>query len=330
MRLLVLGGTHHVGRAVVETALDRGHDVVTLNRGVSGVTSPDVDARHADRLDPEAMASALGDDSFDAVVDTWSSGPVAVRDAARLLSGRAGHYTYVSSRSVYTWPPAMGTDESAPVVEADPSSTDAVDYAAAKRGGELATEEFDGPVALLRAGLILGPYEIVGRLPFWLTRIRRGGRVPAPGPRERPLQLIDARDLAAWVVDHRPVGTFNTVSRSGHATIGDVLEACVDATGADADLVWLAPEVVEASGVQPWTELPIWVPPTGEYAALHDCDVSAAEAAGLRCRPVTETVTDTWAWLQREGLPAQPADRPATGMDAAAEQRLWEAASGLG
>jgi hypothetical protein len=139
------------------------------------------------------------------------------------------------------------------------------------------------------------------------------------------LQYVDARDLARWVLDHQPVGALNTVSRPGHTTIGELLGECVRVTGADAELVWLSPDVVARSGVAPWTELPIWVPPTGEYAGLHDCDVSAAYAAGLTCRPVSETVGDTWAWLQREGLPPQPGDRPATGMDAAAEQRLWEA-----
>ncbi|QZY30621.1 NAD-dependent epimerase/dehydratase family protein [Nocardioides coralli] len=327
MRVLVLGGSHHVGRAVVETALARGDDVVTLNRGLTGVTAPGVDVRHADRRDPGAVAAALGDDEFDAVVDTWSQEPVVVRDAARLLSGRAGHYTYVSSRSVYTWPPAPGLDESAPVVEGDPDGTDAGDYAAAKRGGELAAiRDFDGDVLLARAGLILGPWERVGRLPFWLDRVAAGGRVPTPGPEDRPLQLVDARDLAQWVLEHQPVGVFNTVSRPGHTTVGELLAECVRVTGSEAELVWLSPEAVERAGVAPWTELPIWVPPTGELAGLHDGDVSAAYAAGLTCRPVRETVAATWAWMQREGLPPQPGDRPRTGMDVAAERRLWKAA----
>ncbi len=329
MRLLVLGGTQHVGRAVVEAALGRGDEVVTVNRGSAGPDVPGVEARRADRTEPGSLAPALGSDEFDRVVDTWSRAPVAVRDAARLLSGRVGHYAYVSSRSVYTWPPAPGLDETAPVVDADPASAGHADYAAAKRGGELAVQqEFDGPWLCARAGLVLGPYEQIGRLPFWLQRIAAGGRVPAPGPHDRPLQLIDARDLARWVLDHRPTGELNTVSRPGHTTIGALLDACVRVTGSDAELVWLDPEVVEASGVQPWTELPIWMPPTGEYAAMHDCDVASAYDLGLVCRPAEETVADTWAWLQREGLPAQPADRPATGMDAAAEQRLWDAAGG--
>jgi len=328
MRLLVLGGTHHVGRAVVETALARGDEVVTINRGRTGVTLPGVDARHADRLDLASMRAALGDDSFDAVVDTWSNAPVAVRDSARLLSGRAGHYTYVSSRSVYRWPPPRGLDESAAVVDGDPTSAEAADYAADKRGGELAVQqEFDGPAMLARAGLIIGPYENVGRMPFWLGRIAAGGRVPAPGPRDQPLQLIDARDLARWTLDHQPVGTFNTVSRRGHTTMGELLEQCVRVTLSDAELVWLSPEVVAAADVQPWTELPVWVPPDSEYAALHDGDVSAAHDAGLVCRPIAETVGHTWAWLQREGAPDPATTRAGTGMDAAAEQRLWDAAA---
>ena len=104
----MLGGTHHVGRCVVEAALARGHEVVMLNRGTSGVATPDADVRHADRLDDEAVARALGDDTFDAVVDTWSWAPVAVRDAAALLADRAGSYVYVSSRSVYADPLPAG------------------------------------------------------------------------------------------------------------------------------------------------------------------------------------------------------------------------------
>jgi 2'-hydroxyisoflavone reductase len=324
MRLLVLGGTHHVGRAVVETALERGDEVTTLTRGLSGPPSDGARARHADRTDPEALAAALGDDIWDAVVDTWSFAPSAVRTAARLLSGRAGHYTYISSRSVYTWPFPSGADESAPLVDGDPASADGTAYATAKRGGELAAQEFDGEVLLARAGLILGPYERVGRLPFWLRRVSDGGRVLAPGPRDRPLQYIDARDLAAFVLE-RPVGVFNTVSRPGHTTIGSLLDECVRVTGSDAELVWMSPGTVEQAGVSGWTELPIWVPPTGELAGLHDGDVEAAYAAGLRCRPVEETVADTWAWLRREGYPDSAATRGGTGLAPEAEARLWAA-----
>ncbi len=329
MRLLVLGGTHHVGRAVVETALDRGDEVTTVTRGASGDPDARAEARYADRTDAAALAATLGDDTWDAVVDTWSFAPLVVSTAARLMSGRARHYTYVSSRSVYRWPIERGVDESAPVVAGHPTSQEADDYAASKRGGELAAVEgFDGAVLLARPGLILGPYEQIGRLPFWLGRIAAGGRVPAPGPPDRPLQLIDARDLAAFVLsaaDRGVSGALNTVSVPGHATMRSILDACVDATGAEAELVWIDPATIEAADVAPWTELPIWLPPTGELAALHDGDVSAALGLGLVCRPIEETVADTWAWLQAEGVPEQTRGRPATGLGAEAEARLWAA-----
>jgi len=324
MRLLVLGGTHHVGRAFVEEALARGDAVTTLTSGRSGPPADGAEARYADRHDPAAVASALGDDTWDAVVDTWSHAPVAVRTTAELLRGRVGHLTYISTVSVYTWPFGPGVIESAPVVAGDPDSTESSDYAAAKRGGELAIPD-DVPALVARAGLILGPYENVGRLPFWLTRISEGGRVPCPGPQDRPLQYVDARDIARWVLgaaERGVTGVLNTVSEPGHTTIGALLEECHRVTGSNAELVWVTPEQVEAAGVEPWTELPIWVPPTGDLADLHAIDSSAARAAGLTCRPMEETVADTWAWLRREGVPERATDRGGAVLGPAAEARL--------
>lgn len=331
MRLLILGGTHHVGRAAVEVAQARGYRVTTVNRGTHP-PAPGVEARMADRRSPGALAAALRDDTWDAVLDTWSFEPAVVRDSARLLADRVGHYGYVSSRSVYAWPIPAGVDESAPVVDGDPTGTAAGDYAADKRGGELAVlESFGDRCLLARAGLILGPYEVVGRLPWWLGRIARGGRVPAPGPADRPLQYVDGRDLVGWMIGAAEVGTtgtFNAVSHPGHTTIGALLDACVRVAGPRAELVWRTPEQVEAAGVNGWTDLPIWVPPTGDLAALHDGDVSTAYAAGLTCRPVTDTVTDTWSWLQREGWP-QPLSHRAgeLGLSAAQEERLLGSSS---
>ena len=292
---------------MAEIAVARGDEVTTVNRGETGADVPGVLVRRADRTDQAQLRSALGDDSWDAVIDTWSRAPRAVSESAALLSGRAGHYGYVSSRSVYTWPIPDGADESAPVVDGDAGSEQSDDYPAAKRGGELAVvKHFAGPSVLARAGLILGPYELVGRMPWWLRRIERGGDVLAPGPADMPIQYVDCRDLATWLLraaDEGISGTFNAVSKPGHATMASLLNAAVAATGSRANLIWVQPAVIEAAGIQPWTELPVWAPPDGEAAALHNGNVDAIMAAGLVCRPVEETVADTWRWLQAEGDP---------------------------
>ena len=325
MDVLVLGGTHHVGRSVVEEALARRDAVTTLTRGVSGPPAPGARSLLADRTEPATVAAALAEGSWDVVVDTWSGAPSAVRDTAAMLRSRVAHYVYISSRSVYRWPIPIGLAEDGPVVDGDPMSADATSYAAVKRGGELATLDGFGSRGLVaRAGLILGPYERVGRLPWWLRRVERGGRVLAPGPEDRPLQYVDGRDLARWLLacaEEGVGGVYNTVSAPGHTTMGALLEAVQAATGSDAALTWVPPQVVLAAGIAPWTELPIWVPPEGDLAGLHSGDVSAALARGLRCRPVTDTVADTWAWLQREGDPDSLASGT-IGLDPARESAL--------
>ena len=258
------------------------------------------------------------------MVDTWAGAPSVARDAAQLLQGRVGRWGYVSSRSVYDWPPAVGGDEEQPVVDADPDAG-LTHYAADKRGAELAVLRAFPDALLARAGLVLGPYEDIGRLPWWLDRISRGGRVVAPGRPERPLQYVDARDLAAWLLDGLDsglAGPVDVVSRPGHTTTRELLETCVDVTGSDAELVWVPDEVLEAAGAEPWTQLPAWVPDTGELAGLMDSDTSLAARTGLVCRPVGQTVADTWTWLQRDGMPAQRPDRPVNGLPPELEASL--------
>jgi 2'-hydroxyisoflavone reductase len=318
VRLLVLGGSSFLGRAVVQDGLRRGWPVATFNRGARPTVSRDVEALTGDRRVPADLGVLLGR-AWDIVVDTWAGAPRAARDSAAALAGAAGRYVYVSSGSVYTPPPRIGGDESAPVVEASPDAGD-VDYPERKRGAELAVTAAFGDRALLaRAGLILGPHEDVGRLPWWLLRLARGGEVLAPGPADLPLQLIDARDLAAWLLDAACAGcsgAFNAVSRSGHATMGGLLEACRAATGSDAALTWVDPAAVERAGIEAWTELPIWLPPEHPYRGMHAADVERAHAAGLRTRPASETVRDTWAWLESTGRrPRLRDDLPPVGLD---------------
>lgn len=335
MRLLVLGGGAFVGRAVVAGALTRGWSVTTFTRGRTTIP-PAVESLTGDRRVPEDLR-VLAERDWDAVVDTWSAEPRAVRETARLLADRAGHYGYVSSRSVYQ--PPWGPTEDAAVVEADadagPPTDGEPDYAADKRGAELAALREFGPdrVLLARAGLILGPWEDIGRLPWWLLRLhnahpgdRAGGRVLAPGPPDLPLQYVDVRDLAGWLLDaaeRRLAGTFNAVSAPGHATMGRLLEACRAVTESQAELVWVPPERVLAAGIKPWTELPIWAPPDPAWAWVYGGDVRRALAAGLRCRPVEETVADTWRWLEELDLrPPQRPDRPPVGLDLEREAPL--------
>jgi 2'-hydroxyisoflavone reductase len=327
MKLLILGGTEFVGRAVADDALARGWEVTVLHRGRHEAPVGAVDLR-GDRTAPEGLAALAGGE-WDVVLDTWAGAPTAVRDAAALLADRAGHYVYVSSRSVYGYPtPAVLTEE-APVVDSSPDAED-VPYAEAKRGGELAAVAAFGDRTLLaRAGLILGPRENVGRLPWWLSRIAEGGPVLAPGPRELPLQYVDARDLAAWVLDAATRGlggAYNVVSPSGHTTMGELLDICVRVTGSDAELRWTDPAPILAAGIEGWTELPIWIAPGEDHDTMHGGDVTKAIDAGLVCRPIGETVTDTWAWLQRIGgtAPQRP-DRPPVGLAPQREAKLLAA-----
>ncbi|MFF4099173.1 NAD-dependent epimerase/dehydratase family protein [Streptomyces sp. NPDC001903] len=324
MKLLMLGGTEFVGRAITEDALARGWDVTVFHRG-NHAPPPGTSALHGDRTAPGGL-EALTAGEWDLVVDTWSGAPTVVRDSARLLAGRAGRYVYISSRSVYAYPAPAGLAEDGPLVEgsADAGSTA---YAEDKRGGELAALDAFGDRALLvRAGLIIGPYENVGRLPWWLNRTARGGPTLAPGRPALPLQYIDVRDLAHWTLDAAEAGRggpYDLVSPAGHATMGALLEACAAVTGGGAEFHWIDQERIAEAGVEPWTELPIWLPEGELHDYMFGGDVSKALAAGLKCRPVEETVADTWAWLQSIGgtAPHRP-DRPDKGISAEREAAL--------
>jgi 2'-hydroxyisoflavone reductase len=222
----------------------------------------------------------------------------------------------------------MGLDEAAATVVASPDA-EAGEYPALKRGAEIAlTEAFGERAVLLRAGLILGPGENVGRLPWWLARMAQGGTVLCPGPRDLPLQYIDARDLAAFALQlagSEVHGPLNTVSPRGHTTMGELLAVCAQtAAPPGTELRWVAAQDILAAGIEPWMELPIWIPPGHEYEGMHGADVRRALAAGLRCRPVADTVADTWAWMAAFGAGGAPvrAGRPVLGLGPAREREF--------
>jgi 2'-hydroxyisoflavone reductase len=328
MKLLVLGGTHFAGRAIVEAALAAGDDVTTLNRGHSGPPADGVRQLTADRTDTAELHAAVpAGEEWDAVIDTWTWPPRAVAASADLLKDRTPIYGYVSTVSVYTDPLPAGVDEQNETVAGDPDSDETADYQAAKRGCELAVLRAFGPDRTLlgRPGLILGPYENVGRLPWWLGRIERGGRVLAPGDPDRPIQYIDVRDLATWMLDSvrdRRTGAYNLVSEPGHTTMAAILEKAVAVTGSDAELVWAPDKLILDAGISPWTELPIYVPRDPEWDGVYEINASKA---GLTARPADDTVAATYAWLQAEGYPP---DRPGLGLDAEKEREVLGALGG--
>jgi 2'-hydroxyisoflavone reductase len=312
MRLLVLGGTQFVGRAVVLDALARGWSVTAVNRGLTGSLPASVSQITVDRLSPE-VGPALDGLSFDVAVDTWSGAPSSVAVDAR-------RFCYVSSISVYSAGRPPGGSEDWPVVAAGLG-----DYASDKRGGELLALESFPDALLARCGLILGPWENVGRLPWWLSRIAAGGRVVAPGSPERVIQWIDVRDLAAWINDNLASGSsgsYDLTCPSGHTTWGEVLDACIAATGSDAELVWIDQKTVLASGAEPWTQLPIWVPTGGGWDGFFEGDTSKAVGTGLRSRSIEQTARDAWDWICREGMPTPPAHRPPPGLPLEVERAL--------
>jgi nucleoside-diphosphate-sugar epimerase len=227
------------------------------------------------------------------VVDTSGYRAEDVARSSALLGD--AHLVFVSSVNAYpAWP-----DE--PVGEDSPVWESGDDYGPQKAASERAAEAaLPGRVAAVRAGLLCGPHDNVFRLPWWVRRIGQGGRVPAPGDPERAVQLIDARDLAAWMLDlgeRRVSGAFNGTAPPGGATMREVLEATVTATGSDAELAWIPDERLVEAGVEPWTELPLWLPAEGTWQV----GTERARQAGLRCRPVAETVAAVWAWLQAGG-----------------------------
>ena len=323
VRLLVLGGSAFVGRSVVTAAIDRGWSVTTFNRGRNPWAHPQAQVLVGDRLEPADLTQLQGG-CWDAVVDTWAGAPSAVLESATLLAECAGRYLYVSSRAVYTAPTPTGLAETHPTVPASPNAAD-TDYPRNKRGAELAVQTvFRDRSVLARAGLILGPHEETGRLPYWLLRMARGGRVLAPGPADQPVQYIDVRDLAGWLLeaaDGDVSGPVNLVTPTRQATMADLLGAAAACTGAGAELIWVDPAAIRRTPLDRWTELPGWIPPGSEFAGLRSTNTDRARGSGLRCRPVEQTVADTWTWMTAAGpTPVAPAASLRLGLDPVKER----------
>lgn len=336
MRILVLGGTRFVGRAVVDQAVSRGHDVTTFTRGQHGEPRPGAEALHGDRTRADDLLPLASRD-WDAVIDTSVIAPVHVAAAARLLSGHVGHYSYVSTLSVYSARPREPVSEESATWDCAPDAAgdeESLGYGPLKSGCERAVgAAFPGRSLIVRPGIIAGPHDVGGRLSWWLGRLARGGRVLAPGDPGRPVRLTDARDLAAWILDSARRGITGVVNVPGPSgcTLGRLLADCVAVTRADsanpAELVWVPDDVLLAAGVEPYTELPLWAPDVPELAGTWAAAGDRARLAGLRYRPPRDTVRDTWGWLCGDAAAqAQPgqelAHRARIGLDPAREQGI--------
>jgi 2'-hydroxyisoflavone reductase len=288
MNLLVLGGTRFLGRAVVEAA--GAHEVTIANRGrTNPELFPDVDRIEVDLA---ADLAPLRGRSWDAVIDMDPTQlPEHTRRRAQALD--VGRYVFVSTISVYA-------DASRPIDESSPHVEPSEEYGGRKVVSERAVLElFGARCAVVRPGLIVGPHDPTDRFTYWPRRLAETGPVLAPGRPDRPVQVIDVRDLAAFLVlaaEAGLAGVFNATGPAEPLTLGETLARIAP----DADLVWIADEVLLDAGVEPWMELPLWLP-GDDNAGLMQADVSRAVAAGLAFRPLEDTARDTLAWSLEAG-----------------------------
>jgi 2'-hydroxyisoflavone reductase len=322
MRLLVLGGTRFLGRAIVDEAISRGYDVTTFSRGPSGHPRPGAESLRGDRTNAGDLRQ-LDQRDWDGVIDTSVLAPAHVLASAQFLAGRVPHYTYISSISVYAEYPGEGVTEESPVLGCPADATGTVEtlgYGELKAGAERAVAAaMQGRCLIVRPGLIVGPHENVGRLPWWLGRLARGGTIIAPGEPGRPVRMTDARDLASWAVDNtrrRLPATINVPGPDG-VTFGELLATCARFAAADghsvATLRWVPDSVLLDAGVEPWTELPMWAPDIPDLAGIWQVSGDRALRTGMRYRPLTDTVHDTWLWLRQEAAAGRPLDQIARG-----------------
>ena len=311
MKLLLLGGTQFLGRHVAEHALARGHRVTVFTRGRTAAPAG-VEALAGDR-DPRTAPglAALERGEWDAVIDTSGYVPRVVQASAALLAGRAGRYLFVSSLSVIARADRPDLDEDAPLATLeDPSSEDVPKhYGALKAACERAVvATFAERATVVRPGLIVGPYDPTDRFGYWPARFvhpallgDRPEQAVVPAPPTRPLQFIDARDLAGWMLDlcERGVaGTFNACSPARQWTFRDLVDSCLACSAAPPEPAWIDEDVLARFHVEPWTGLPLWIPASdADSAGFMEVDCSRAARAGLRTRALRETVADTAAWL---------------------------------
>lgn len=316
MKILILGGTRFLGRFLTESALQRGHEVTLFNRGKENPELfPNVEKLIGDR---GGDLSALEEGEWDAVIDTCGFVPRVVRESAKLLAERAGHYTFISSASVYDELERAGIDEEHPVGQM--SLSDAEEMTKGKTNppaneyyGELkflceqeAEQQFPGRSLIVRPGLIVGPYDFTGRFSYWVNRVAKGGKVLAPGRRDKRIQFIDVRDLAEWIirmVEQQNSGIFNAAGSESALTMEAFLDDCKRALKSDAEFMWVDEAFLLENEVGYWLELPLWIPDSEQMEGFLSLDIDKALGTGLTFRPLSETIRDTREWeLEHQAL----------------------------
>jgi len=304
MKILVLGGKRFLGAALVEAILQAGHTPTLFNRGLTNPELfPDVKNLIGDR---NGDLKTLKRKKWDAVIDTSGFIPRIVKKTAKLLSGKCGSYTFISSVSVYKDFNQPDITEDYPLAQLE--NPDDEDYSGKSYGPLKALceyeiqQHFDGKVLVFRPGLLVGPNDPTDRFTYWPWRVSLGGKVLAPAPPSINLQFIDVRDLADFIVkmiEKQNEGVFNITGPKKPATFGSLLIACREASLSDASFVWVDENFLLEKGVTPWTDLPLWVPASDpSYKGFYNININKAVKAGLTFRPLSQTVGDLLSWLR--------------------------------
>ena len=299
-KILILGGTNFLGPALVEAARARGDRVTLFNRGKTNPGRfPDVEQLHGDR---DGKLDALRGRTWDVAIDTSGYVPRIVRMSAELLAPSVDRYVFVSSISVYDESIPPGSDEGAKIAPlSDPATEDVrASYGALKAACERAAEAaMPGRVLIVRPGLIVGPGDPTDRFTYWPVRLDQGGDVLAPGTGDDPIQVVDVRDVGTWMIDlsgRRATGSFNAVGPAKRTSMKEMLGACQAGTGSQASLVWVPWPFLEKEKVEPWGDMPVWIPAGTAESGMSQVSIARALAAGLEFRPLSETARDTLAW----------------------------------
>ncbi len=334
MRILILGGTGFIGPHQVRYALERGHTLTLFNRGrTNPELFPDIEQLRGDR---DNDLTTLEGREWDVVIDNSASIPRWVRQSAQLLKDAADRYLFVSSISAFADFSQPGMDETAPVATIDDPTIEEVTgetYGALKAlCEEEARTAFGDRALIVRPGLIVGPGDPTDRFTYWPVRVHRGGEVLAPGDPTDPVQVIDARDLTAWMVRMLEGGESGTYNATGQPTgIGAFLEEIRTGVESDATFTFVPTGFLEEQEVRPWVDMPVWVPPAEDMAGFGSVSIAAALGKGLEFRPLDDIAQDTLEWFRT--LPEERQSSLRFGIDPEREVEVlaaWKEAQAAG